>query len=190
MKKLLVLDIDHTLIHSVTWKTNENASFQMKFTGDDHVYRVYERNNLRRFIQTLKQMLNQYFKVAVWTAAQRPYAVKILDNIWPKWKTDLLFLRTFAHCTVNSDGNVYKDLSMLPSGYDILLVDDNSLTHLKNTQNGYPVWKIAPFYFNSHNLEKELMTVLLYILTCIKTNSRFEKNPKHHANRLKMLVKR
>eukprot|EP00965_Chrysotila_dentata_P172485 5691712-Pleurochrysis_carterae.AAC.1 len=106
-------------------------------------------------------MLSSTFKVSVWTAAQRPYAIQIMNNIWPSWRQDLLFLRSYSHCSVLPSGEVVKDLTDLPLGYDIMLVDDNPVNYSMNTKKSFSVWKIRPFVCGMR--DNELTTVMDYV---------------------------
>jgi TFIIF-interacting CTD phosphatase-like protein len=158
MKKLIILDIDETLIHSKA-RSDSGASFVVRLLSEE--YHVYTRCYLAQFIKGLKEMMRPEFRIAVWTAATRDYAVRILDHIWPTWRGDLLFLRSRSHCTILRTGEFVKDLSRLPQGYDILLIDDNTSNFQFNTRRHFAVWKISPF--RAPMLDAELMQVLSYL---------------------------
>tara|TARA_Y100000739_G_C20439761_1_gene387275 strand:+ start:104 stop:712 length:609 start_codon:yes stop_codon:yes gene_type:complete len=174
-KKLVILDIDQTLIHSLLRKDPKlDPAFTIDIRGDK--YFIHKRNFLKRFIQGLQAMLSPDFKVAVWTAAQRNYAIKIMDKIWPAWRDELLFLRSSGHCTALPTGEIVKDMTMLPQGYDTILVDDNSSNFQINTVNNFSVWKIAPFTHTS--IDSELKQVLKYITECTNQSVPFAVRPK------------
>ena len=157
-KKLVVLDLDETLI-SAQKSGSSGASFVIRLLHE--VYHIFPRSHLQQFIHGLRQMMNPNFKIAVWTAATRDYAIRILDEIWPSWRDELLFLRSRAHCTMLRTGELVKDLSVLPQGYDIILVDDNTLNFQFNTKRRFAVWKISPF--RPPMLDSELLVVLKYL---------------------------
>ena len=178
MKRLVILDLDLTLIHSLTRKTNVPEAFTINLLNHAESYYVHKRRYLNQFINELKSLISKYpkFKVAIWTAAQRNYALQVMDKIWPNWKNEILFLRSYAHCSILPGGDIIKDMMKLPQGYDTLLVDDNSLHYTINTANLFSVWKIKPFHFKK--IDSELLDVLCYIKDVIKHDVRFSVRPK------------
>ena len=178
MKRLVILDLDLTLIQSVLKRTNIPESFTINFLNDRDIYYVHKRRYLNQFINELKSLIHKYpkFKVAIWTAAQRNYAMKIMDHIWPNWRLEILFLRSYSHCSILPGGDIVKDMTKLPQGYDTLLVDDNSLHYTINTANSFSVWKIKPFHYRT--IDSELLDVLSYIKDVIKHDLRFSVRPK------------
>jgi TFIIF-interacting CTD phosphatase-like protein len=160
LKKLVILDIDHTLIHAMSKRdAKQKEAFIVAIMNNK--YYVHKRNHLRQFINGLRTLLSKDFKVAIWTAAHRDYAVQIIDNIWPEWRNELLFLRSNTHCSTLPSGDVVKDMIKLPQGYDTILVDDHPLNYTINTANNFSVWKISPFTHAS--VDSELLQVLNYI---------------------------
>ena len=179
MKRLVILDLDSTLIHSLSKETNIPEAFTINFLNHPaEIYYVHKRRYLNQFINELKSLIYKYpkFKVAIWTAAQRNYALKIMDKIWPNWKNEILFLRSYSHCSVLPGGDIVKDMTKLPQGYDTLLVDDNPLHYTINTANSFSVWKIKPFHYRI--IDSELLDVLKYIKDVIKHDVRFSVRPK------------
>ena len=176
MKRLVILDLDLTLIYSATRKTSIPEAFTINIQGNN--YYVHKRRYLTRFINELKRIIQNdpTFKVAIWTAAQRNYAMKIMDKIWPNWKNEILFLRSYSHCSILPGGDIVKDMTKLPQGYDTLLVDDNTLHYTINTANSFSVWKIKPFDYKT--IDSELLDVLNYIKDVIKHDIRFSIRPK------------
>ena len=91
-KKLLILDLDETLIFATENKSEREADFTV---GQ---YFVYQRPFLNEFIE----FCFEHFEVAIWTTATRSYANDILQTIL---KTDqkLQFLWTRERCTLSFD---------------------------------------------------------------------------------------
>lgn len=179
MKKLLILDLDQTLIHSLQHKSEVKEAFTITFLNKKETYYVHKRRYLAKFISELRKLLLKYpktFKVAIWTAAQRDYAIKILNKIWPTWNAETLFLRSYSHCSVLPGGDILKDMLKLPQGYDTLLVDDNPLHYTFNTENSFAVWKIKPFHYKM--IDSELMDVLRYVKVVLENHLRFSVRPK------------
>lgn len=178
MKRLVILDLDLTLIQSLSRSTSVPEAFKIIFLNNKETYYVHKRRYLTQFIKELKRLIQKHpnFKVAIWTAAQRNYAIKIMDQIWPNWKNEMLFLRSYSHCSILPGGDIVKDMMKLPQGYDTLLVDDNPLHYTINTANSFSVWKIKPFHYRV--IDSELLDVLSYIKDIINNDIRFSVRPK------------
>ncbi|MFN3847493.1 MAG: NIF family HAD-type phosphatase [Paracoccaceae bacterium] len=73
MKKLLVLDLDETLIHSSELLLHQDPDF----TGFD--YFVYRRPYLTQFLH----FCDNHFSVAVWSSASDDYVLAITQKIFP-----------------------------------------------------------------------------------------------------------
>lgn len=133
--KLLILDLDECLIHSVH-KTELNQMsydfYKNSFDVFDGVFRTMKRPHLEEF---LKYVFTN-FNVAVWTAASADYASEILEIIGVN-KEDLAFFYSEKNCTPKysyGDGwgmghfLSYKKISKLRKrGWDInkiLMIDD------------------------------------------------------------------
>lgn len=183
MRKLLVLDIDQTLIHARERRSsNKMHNFIIYMRGQNGVFYIFKRRGLDNFIANINKLQNIHgLKIAIWTAAERTYAVKILDNIWPGWQNDVLFLRHRLHCSLLPDGSYVKDLSKIPGGYDIMLVDDNIDNYRLNTELGFSVWKSSPYVAGS--IDSELSDVYNHLRRFV--DKRFPLKPKQFINRQK-----
>lgn len=95
MNKLIVLDIDETLIHSYE---KEVSDFDFKFNSDEDIFYTKKRPFLDEFIE----YCFDNFKVAVWTASDRDYASTILKNIGIL-ESDLLFFYSRENCSIKLD---------------------------------------------------------------------------------------
>ena len=77
----VLLDLDQTLIFSIpTDKIEESDSDKLKTLKNhnmDNEYIVFERPYLQEFLD----FLFKNFKVSIWTAANKEYALFIMDNI-------------------------------------------------------------------------------------------------------------
>jgi hypothetical protein len=150
--------------------------------GQNGVFYIFKRRGLDNFIANINKLQNIHgLKIAIWTAAERTYAVKILDNIWPGWQNDVLFLRHRLHCSLLPDGSYVKDLSKIPGGYDIMLVDDNIDNYRLNTELGFSVWKSSPYVAGS--IDSELSDVYNHLRRFV--DKRFPLKPKQFINRQK-----
>ncbi len=122
--KLLVLDIDETLIHS----SESHLGRDPDFTLFD--YHIYKRPGVDRFIQTCFD----WFEVGFWTSATPEYAEAVLKELNGSAK-DRAFLWTRERCTYRTDLEtrhqyVVKDIrKLVRKGYDparIIFVDDRA----------------------------------------------------------------
>lgn len=182
MRKLLILDIDQTLIHARERRSSKLHNFVINMRGQNDVFYIFKRRGLDNFIANImKLQKNHGLQVAIWTAAERTYAVKILDNIWPGWQNNVLFLRHRSHCSLLPDGSYVKDLSKIPGGYDMMLVDDNIDNYKLNTELGFSVWKSSPYVAGS--IDSELNDVYNHLRQFI--DKRFPLNPKKFTSRQK-----
>ncbi|HEY0562971.1 MAG TPA: HAD family hydrolase [Methylophilus sp.] len=132
MKKLLVLDLDETLVHANHEKPAHDDYFKVAN------YYVHKRPNLDWFI---KEMLTT-FKIGVWTASSEMYAEIVTNELFSKG--DLEFVWANKRCTLARSFNtgeydVIKNLRKLKKlGYpmeSIIMVDDTASKHVKNYGN-------------------------------------------------------
>ncbi len=166
MKKLLILDLDETLIHTETFKEAdylEEGTFDFKFKINDYYYFTRKRPFLKEFID---YAFNN-FEVAIWTAAERDYAKIILkeSNID---ESKLEFFWTKERCTIklNYESQKHygvKNLSKVRrigkwDLKDILIVDDIRETAENNYGN---LINIKPFVYQSNDTELLKLTSYL-----------------------------
>jgi len=88
-KKLVILDLDETLIHATLNPKNENWDF-MTFK-----YKVYKRPGLDRFLVELRK----HYDVAVWSSASDDYVEAIVSEIFQK-NYPLRFVWGRSKCTL------------------------------------------------------------------------------------------
>lgn len=166
--KLLILDIDECLIHSVhKTKVSEMSYefFKNSFDILDGTYRTMSRPNLSEFLE----YAFSNFNVAIWTAAGKVYANDILEKIGID-KSKLMFFYTESNCTPKyeyGDGwgmghmAYYKNIGKLKKkGYDmnqVLMIDDKP-EYIDSYGN---VIKIKPFYGDTN--DTELVKMMKYL---------------------------
>lgn len=156
--KLLILDLDETLIYSV----KEPLDGTPDFTAFH--YFVYKRPGVDRFLSTC----TDWFKIAVWTSSSPEYAHEIIKNIFPKM-TKLQFIFTWERCDVRFDyqtGKYYyvKPLKKLKKkGYSLkklIAIDDTPETFVDNCDNAIQVRK-----YKGQQDDDELFLLLNYLKT-------------------------
>ena len=150
MKKLLILDMDETLLHTECFRDIdylEEGSYDFKFplggggwSNDEHWYFTIKRPFLDEFMN----YACDNFKVAIWTAGGTDYASEAISRSGID-KNKLEFFWTRERCTMKYDfetGFRYgvKNLEKVHKslGWDlnnVLIVDDVQKTAINNYGN-------------------------------------------------------
>jgi RNA polymerase II subunit A small phosphatase-like protein len=89
-RKLLVLDIDETLVHARESPLAHDEDFCVG------AYFVYRRPGLDEFVTSMLDT----FDVAVWTSSGESYAAQVLERIFPPGA--LKFVWSSKRCTTRS----------------------------------------------------------------------------------------
>lgn len=155
MDKLLILDLDETLIKSYVIfeekekEENKEESARDFFTTKDETfkYKVYKRPLLKGF---LEYCFNN-FKVGIWSASDIRYINCILDGILTKEQKEKLHcIYSFDQCTKKVVGfqetSILKNLNKLwrNGSYNktnTLVIDDTPTTYKNNIGNAIPIDK-------------------------------------------------
>jgi len=156
-KKLVVLDLDETLIHATLAPLDRAPDFQVGF------YSVYERPHAREVITSLAGR----FRMAVWTSATRGYARDVVSHLFPPAHC-LEFVWCRDRCTPFFDHwaseLVYrKNLNKLKrKGYrleSLIMVDDRPDCLAKHYGN---LVRVTPF--DGDRGDRELPQLLEYLI--------------------------
>jgi TFIIF-interacting CTD phosphatase-like protein len=175
-KKNIILDLDNTLLNSLTFKEVKNFS-QSKAKLFDYVdmdksYRVY----LRPYLQKFLDFLFENYNVSIWTAASKSYATFIIDNIIlikPERKLDLVLFS--YHCSYSKKFlKCAKDIMMLweelkLKGYtreNTTILDD-----LPEIHKTLPNYTIKAKYFDVLQRGSENDKFLLNLISKLKSES-------------------
>jgi len=136
-KKLLVLDLDETLVHS-SFNYVANSDILVDIDIDDpntgttmnaRIY-VYKRPHVDEFLQAMAQ----YYELCVFTASLRVYCDAVMDQLDPQHLVSHCLYR--ESCT-NSNGVFVKDLSRLGRPLEsIIILDNNHVSFLFHPRNG------------------------------------------------------
>jgi len=140
---LLVLDIDHTLVHCTKDDRAEcvmndpamkNETFKMYFeeTGDKPYYL-----KLRPFIKPFLETLSQFFHLAVYTMGGKTYAKQVMKIIDPNNS----ILKKRLVCRDDHDDNVKVLQRMFPCDERMVLVVDDRDDVWSTPQNVLKIWK-------------------------------------------------
>uniref|UniRef100_A0A7S3FTU1 FCP1 homology domain-containing protein n=1 Tax=Strombidium rassoulzadegani TaxID=1082188 RepID=A0A7S3FTU1_9SPIT len=163
-KKLLIFDMDETLIHCVDDIEQQNPEVILEIDFSDDEETVYAGINLRPYIIECLEEAKKNFHVIVFTASQQTYADAILDYIDPN---NTLFEARFyrQHCFLTEEGYYVKDLRIFADWRlcDIVIVDNSVFSFAFQIDNGIP---IIPFY---NDKSDEEMLHLVYYLNQLAT---------------------
>lgn len=155
-RKLLILDLDETLIYGTETPLAREADFLVE------PYYIYRRPHLEQFLNTC---LN-WFDVAIWTSSTKDYAVEVVAAIFEN-PNSLAFLWAIERCTITYDYELLVHYSrkrlkkVKRKGYaleSIIAVDD---TPQKWSQSYGNLVQVKPF--EGDETDYELLRLLIYL---------------------------
>lgn len=179
----ILLDLDQTIISGedyseFSYEENQRKADRFKHHDMENCYMIFERPGLQQFLDFL---FDNGFKVSVWTAASKSYALFIVDNVilpvddngnrkYPNRNLEYVFFS--YHCDISKKmGKGSKDLSILwdrmklkgMTPKNTIILDD--YIEVYETQPGNCV-RVIPFEFLEHsshndNFFEELQVDLL-----------------------------
>lgn len=169
-KKLVIFDMDETLIHCVDDIETQDPDVILEIDFPDEET-VYAGINIRPYIMECLEEANKHFQVIVFTASHQVYADAILDYIDPN-KEYIQHRLYRQHCFLTSEGYYVKDLRIFTDPLeqnrygawdlkDVVIVDNSVYSFAFQIDNGIP---IIPFY---NDKADEEMLHLVYYLNCL-----------------------
>ena len=158
-KKMLILDLDETLVHSCFKPNNNNLNnnipkpdilLNIKFNGKYHEVLVYKRP----FVDEFLEKMNKYYNLIIFTASVQEYADPLLDQLD---KNKFIKLRYYRHsCLMDKNGKFVKNLSSIYNDLkNVILLDNNPISYSYNKSNGLP---IITWHFDKK--DRELLKVI------------------------------
>ena len=136
-KKMLVLDLDETLVHaSFDPPTMRNADFVFNATIDQVPRTIHVL--IRPYTEQFLAEIANYYDVVVFTSSIPEYAGYVIDKID---KYHVVKGRLFrADCDLNKNGLHLKDLKKLGKNLkDIIIIDNCPISYELNEDNGIPI---------------------------------------------------
>jgi CTD nuclear envelope phosphatase 1 len=127
-KKVLVLDLDETLVHS-TMKSTFKSDFQVEVLLDKRqcLYHVLKRPHCDLFLRKV----SEWFKLVIFTASIPEYADPVLDYLDPA--RVLFSKRFFRDSCLFVKGSYTKDLQLIEEDLsNVFLLDNSNLSFLVN----------------------------------------------------------
>ena len=167
MKKLLILDVDETLIHTTREWRPTPAQFHYESVGD-----VYLRPHWQEFVDIVRP----YYELALWTAASADYLETIKKHLFSD--VDFVFTWSCQHCRraqyADNSPLFIKSLNALDARYllkNVIVVDDRAEALTDNPEN---LVLIPPFYGN--HKDEVLLQLARYL------HSPHSENPNYPTN--------
>lgn len=148
-RKILVLDMDETLIHKSSFPPHESVSL-LRVHTDGY---VFKRPGVDEFLAKATEMFNTY----IYTAGERDYAKPLLDVLCPMIPEDHRFYRDSCN---SKKGKCRKNLKILTKDMSkIILIDDSSNAQKFYPDNNYQItrWNGTP---NDSCLLEEVIPIL------------------------------
>lgn len=155
-KKLLILDLDETLVYATEEKLERQEDF---IVGE---YFVYKRPHLQEFIE----FCVENFDIAVWTSSTHNYATKIVEEIFPN-PNDLKFFWSRLRCTFRYDEELQENYfekmmsKVRKRKYDLakIIVVDDSPEKWRNSYGN--LVRVKPFFGDTE--DNELQKLMVYL---------------------------
>lgn len=135
-KKTLILDLDETLIHSLSkgGKMSSGHMVEVKLGTHAILYYVHKRPFCDQFLQRVCD----WYNVVIFTASVQEYADPVID--WLEQDRKYFKARYYRqHCTFRY-GAYMKDLSVAePDLSKAIIVDNSPLSYRLNEENAVPI---------------------------------------------------
>jgi TFIIF-interacting CTD phosphatase-like protein len=201
-KPSIFLDLDNTLICSETFEEYDDKDPKIrkktkKFRNKkmDDCYIVFERPGLQSFLS----FLFKNFKVSVWTAASKDYALFVIDKIIlnDKKNRQIDWIFFSYHCDIsNSIKKGTKDLNIIWDDYKIdgycknttVILDDYDEVYKTQPNNCILV---SPFKFTDDESEADihLLEIKSSLENMIKDIKNGKEKPASDVNKKLKVVK-
>lgn len=152
-RKILVLDLDETLVHSTT-RQNSHFDIRLEITVDNcpSIFYVSKRPYLDVFLQ----IVSQWYDLVVYTASLQKYADPLIDALDVHGVIRERYFRD--HC-IQVGNNFVKDISIIePDLRKIVIVDNSPSAYVLHEENAIPIgtWWDDP-------LDEELLNLLPFL---------------------------
>lgn len=162
-KKILLLDLDETLIHADFDEEFPSASYDtvINFKGDDEDISVgiFIRNGLHQFLEEV----SKHFEIGIFTASRKEYADAVINYIDPS--KNFIKFRLYRNNCINVNGASIKDMRIfkdIVKMEKIVIVDNSIYSFANQLSNGI----LINSFYNDRS-DAELINVMSYLLTFI-----------------------
>ena len=170
MEKLLILDIDETIVHA----TQKDIGRECDFETD--LYFVYERPYLDEFLTFCFDNI----KVAVWTSAGEQFADNIAKEVINKFGT-LEFIWSNEKCTPRFNPETFESVDtknldkVKKKGYsldNVIMIDDTPEKLLRHYGN---LVRVREYTGQMHDNELKILVEFLEYLKDVSSIRKIEK---------------
>jgi len=133
-KKVLVLDLDETLIHSTAKRVlYYDWRLEVYIKGMKCEFNVIKRPYMELFLQTVCN----WFDVFIFTASVKQYACPVIDHLDP---LRLIKGRLYRESCTQYKGTYIKDLALYWSDLSqVIIIDNSPVAYCKNKDNAIPI---------------------------------------------------
>jgi len=136
-RKILVLDLDETLVHSTTREMShpDTTIMNVQIPGQEMlVFYVVKRPHVDLFIDEVCK----WYEVVIFTASVKQYANPVIDQLDQKQQ---IKRRLFRESCIHRGGSSYvKDLSSIHSDLSqIIIIDNSPVSYSLNKENAIPI---------------------------------------------------
>jgi Dullard-like phosphatase family protein len=177
-KKILVLDLDETLIHSDfegKFKLLNNYDGIINFNDDNNInysVGIYLRPGLFDFLKIAKEKFDLY----IYTASTINYCNSIINLIDPERNIFKEIL--FRNDCLNINNQIFiKDISIFQNMENVIIVDNSLYSFMNQISNGI---LINSFYGDKSDME--LLNVLNYLIGFLSNAQDVRKVNEHFFN--------
>eukprot|EP00826_Nyctotherus_ovalis_P057099 TRINITY_DN7799_c0_g1_i4.p1 TRINITY_DN7799_c0_g1~~TRINITY_DN7799_c0_g1_i4.p1 ORF type:complete len:438 (-),score=114.62 TRINITY_DN7799_c0_g1_i4:239-1552(-) len=173
-KKTLILDLDETLVHSVTKATKKAVlSLMFKVNNKPNMVHVLFRPHAEEFIVKAAEL----YELVIFTASQKYYADYVINKLDPSKHVSHRLYR--EHCVISTKKFI-KDLSNIGRDLkDVIIVDNSPAAYEWNSDNAIP---IETWTEREDDTQLEKLFELLKDLARVEDVRRFLVKPWEHGN--------
>lgn len=124
LKKTLILDLDETLVHSLSRGARMSNGHMIEIKLADQVATLYSVHK-RPYCDHFLKQVSQWFNLVIFTASVKEYADPVID--WLESERKYFVNRYYRnHCTLRQGQGYIKDLTSVDRNLNHLIIVDNS----------------------------------------------------------------
>ncbi|CAD8143000.1 unnamed protein product [Paramecium octaurelia] len=156
-RKLCVLDLDETLVHS-QFKADNGYDFLLDIIVQSQLFKVFV--TVRPGVETFIESLSEYFDIVLWTASLKEYADPVIDIIDPQRRIQT---RLYRESCTPIRGGLTKNLNKLGRNLkEVLIIDNSQMSFLFQPENGF---LIKDFIQDKNDKELDMLLPFLIWLS-------------------------
>lgn len=123
-KKTLILDLDETLVHSLSRGTRMSNGHMVEVKFNNQVATLYYVHK-RPYCDLFLKQVSKWFNLVIFTASVKEYADPVID--WLESERKFFTKRYYRnHCTLRDGQGYIKDLSTVDKNLNNVIIIDNS----------------------------------------------------------------